>query len=79
LVEILRNELDGGEAEAIALAVELEADQILIDERRGRIVAARINLKYVGILGILALNDPLAFFVGGIGFAGEDNLYWAIR
>ncbi len=53
LVEILRNELDGGEAEAIALAIELNADQVLIDERRGRMVAARSNLNYVGILGIL--------------------------
>ncbi|MDJ0800857.1 MAG: DUF3368 domain-containing protein [Calothrix sp. MO_167.B12] len=53
LVNILRNELDGGEAEAIALAIELNADQILIDERRGRMVAARSNLNYVGILGIL--------------------------
>lgn len=35
VVEALRNELDIGEAEAIALALELEADQILIDESRG--------------------------------------------
>lgn len=50
LVEILCNELDGGEAEAIALTVELEADQVLIDEHRGRAVAARLNLQYVGVL-----------------------------
>jgi predicted nucleic acid-binding protein len=53
LVEILRNQLDGGEAEAIALAVELNADQVLIDERRGRMAAAQLSLQYVGILGIL--------------------------
>lgn len=53
LVEALSNELDTGEAEAIALAVEIQADQVLIDERRGRIVASRLNLHYVGILGIL--------------------------
>jgi len=53
LVEVLSNELDIGEAEAIALAVEIQADQVLIDERRGRLVASRLNLHYTGILGIL--------------------------
>ncbi|NJL89024.1 MAG: DUF3368 domain-containing protein [Coleofasciculaceae cyanobacterium SM2_1_6] len=53
LVEALSNELDIGEAEAIALAVEIQADQVLIDERRGRLIATRMNLRYTGILGIL--------------------------
>jgi len=53
IIEALSNELDRGEAEAIALAIELEADQVLIDERRGRLVADRLNLRYIGILGIL--------------------------
>lgn len=53
VVEALQNELDLGEAEAIALALELQADQLLIDERLGRTVAARLNLRYTGILGIL--------------------------
>ncbi len=53
LVEALSNELDIGEAEAIALAVEIQADQILIDERRGRLIANKLNLQYTGILGIL--------------------------
>ena len=53
IVEALSNELDIGEAEAIALAVEIQADLVLIDERRGRLVAAKLNLQYTGILGIL--------------------------
>ncbi|MUG91054.1 DUF3368 domain-containing protein [Scytonema sp. UIC 10036] len=53
VVEALRNELDLGEAEAIALAIEFKASQVLVDERRGRIVAARLNLRYTGVLGIL--------------------------
>ena len=53
LVEALSDELDIGEAEAIALAVEIQADQILIDERRGRLIANRLNLRYTGILGVL--------------------------
>lgn len=53
LVKALSNELDIGEAEAIALAVEIQADQVLIDERRGRLIASRLNLRYKGILGVL--------------------------
>ncbi len=53
LVEALSNDLDIGEAEAIALAVEIQADQVLIDERRGRLIANRMDLRYTGILGIL--------------------------
>jgi uncharacterized protein len=53
IVDALQSELDIGEAEAIALAIEISAEQVLIDERRGRIVADRFNLKYTGILGIL--------------------------
>ncbi|MGL5078707.1 MAG: DUF3368 domain-containing protein, partial [Waterburya sp.] len=53
LVEALNNELDIGEAEAIALAVEMKADQVLIDERRGRLVANRLKLRHTGVLGIL--------------------------
>jgi predicted nucleic acid-binding protein len=53
LVEALSNELDIGEAEAITLAVEIQADQVLIDEHRGRLIANRLNLRYTGILGIL--------------------------
>lgn len=53
IVKALRNELDLGEAEAIALALEIKADRVLIDERRGRIVADRLKLQYTGVLGVL--------------------------
>lgn len=45
--------LDAGEANAIALAFELQADDLLIDERLGRQEAVRLGLSIVGILGIL--------------------------
>lgn len=53
LVETLRKELDGGEAEAIALAVENKADLLLLDERSGREVAARYGIQQMGVLDII--------------------------
>lgn len=45
--------LDPGEANAIVLAQELQATQLLIDERLGRNEAKRQGLRVTGILGIL--------------------------
>lgn len=53
LAQLLKQTLDRGEAEAIALATELKADWTLLDEREGRKVAKSLGLKVTGILGIL--------------------------
>lgn len=53
IVDALQAELDIGEAEAIALAVEKQANLLLIDERRGRQVATRMGLTYIGLSGVL--------------------------
>jgi len=52
-VESLRKDLDAGEAEAIVLALELECDLLLIDERLGNKIAAEYGLHTVGLLGVL--------------------------
>jgi uncharacterized protein len=53
LLRVLDGELDRGEAEALALAFELRAELLLVDERRARKVAARLGLNVVGVLGVL--------------------------
>lgn len=45
--------IDAGEAEAIALASELYAELIVIDEAVGRRVAKERGLSIVGVLGLL--------------------------
>lgn len=45
--------LDPGEAQAIALAVEIGADLILIDERVARRAALDHGIKVVGVAGVL--------------------------
>jgi predicted nucleic acid-binding protein len=47
--------LGTGEVEAIALAQELKADQILLDERRASAVARRLGLVVTGTLSVLSL------------------------
>ena len=53
LVHVLREDLDRGEAEAIALAIQVKAARILLDEREGRRVAKSLGLKITGVLGVL--------------------------
>lgn len=53
LIQLLRRELDQGEAEAIALAVQLKSDWLLLDEKEGRRIARTLGLKITGILGII--------------------------
>ena len=47
--------VDRGEAEAIALAEELHADHLLIDERKGRRLAQQQGVPVVGLLGVVLL------------------------
>ena len=49
----LRSSLDVGEAEAIALAEEFQADIVLIDEMAGRETARTCGFTVLGTLGLL--------------------------
>ena len=52
LVLELTEELDLGESEAIALALETGADFLLIDEKLGRLEAIERGIEIIGVLGV---------------------------
>jgi uncharacterized protein len=85
LARALDREIDRGEAEAIALAVDLQADLLLADERRARRVAERLGLPVVGVLGVLiegkqkgfisAVQPILDDLLANAGFRISPRLY----
>ena len=54
-------DLDRGEAEVIALAQELNANLVIIDERLGRRHARRLGLPITGTLGVLLRAKQMGF------------------
>jgi hypothetical protein len=83
--DVLKRELDAGEAEAIALALEQEANIVLLDERQGRRRAEAFGLRITGVAGLLieAKRQELLKEVGPVlmalrdeaGFWMSDHLY----
>jgi len=53
LKKVLRTLLDEGEAEAITLALEIDADLVLLDETEARRIAKNLGLKVTGTVGTL--------------------------
>ena len=53
LLRLLLLQLHRGEAEAIALATDLSADFVLMDEQEGRQLASKTGLAVTGVLGVL--------------------------
>ena len=52
-VEMLLADLDLGEAEAIALAKEIDPDKVVMDDLDARRFARRVGLDLVGTMGLL--------------------------
>ena len=58
--DIETTNLDLGETEAIALALELDL-RLIIDEKRGRKIATQKGVRIIGLLGVLEANYRLEF------------------
>ena len=59
-VRALAMKLDQGETEALALALELHADFVLMDETQGRAAAKRLGLPVTGVVGVLGAAKAAA-------------------
>jgi len=55
LYEQLIIQVHSGEAEAMVLAIELDADYLLIDEQKGRAIAKKMGIPITGLIGIFIL------------------------
>lgn len=85
LLRLLRRDLDRGEAEVIALAVEYQADLVLLDESEARQIAGTFGLRKTGVIGVLirakleskiaALRPDLDNLRDQAGFWIEEKLY----
>jgi predicted nucleic acid-binding protein len=85
LVRALRHELDDGEAEVIALAIEHPGSLALLDESDGRRIASSLGVERTGVIGVLlrakhegripSLRSELDKIRIDAGFWIDDDLY----
>jgi len=85
VVDLLGLGLHRGEAEAIALAIELHSSLILLDDADARLAATALGLRKTGVIGILikakadgkieSLRRELDALMDRMGFYIDDGLY----
>ena len=85
LVTALGRDVDRGEAETVALSLQLEADLVLLDEKEGRHAAERLGLNVVGVVGVLlearargalaSVQPQLGALRHTAGFCLSDSVY----
>ena len=84
-VASLRTVLDRGEAEAIVLALELNAEFLIIDESSDRAIARQYGINIIGVLGVLleakrqglivAVKPLMDQLIGQVEFWGSRQVY----
>jgi predicted nucleic acid-binding protein len=84
----LGNRLGRGEAEAIAIALEREADLVCLDDHAARTEAMRLGLEVKGTLGIMKRLMELGKFrsdtkallenLKRMDFRVKDKIFWEI-
>ncbi len=76
--QILEFQIDTGEASAIALALEIGADLIILDDNKARRVAEKLNLTITGTLGVIitAKNKNLISSIIPILKKLRQNNFW---
>jgi predicted nucleic acid-binding protein len=90
LVDLLQMDLHKGESETIALAVQLAADIVFLDESEARRIARVYGLSITGVIGVLirakhearipSLKEELDRLRNDAGFwIGDDVYYKALR
>ncbi len=84
LVHLLRRTVDAGEAEVIALATELDAAHVVLDDAAARTEARDLDVTVVGTIGLVirakqaghvSAVQPLLDALQGSGFWMSDDLY----
>jgi len=88
LVNALERRLGRGESEAIVIALEKDADVVVLDDHTARSEAMRLGLQVKGTLGIIRRLKELGEFEGDlrelygrlreIGFRVKEKLFWQI-
>jgi uncharacterized protein len=79
LVRLLKRELQDGEAETLALAVERQEEVVLLDESDARRLAAVYGLRKTGVVGILIrarLDGKLASLRQELDRLRQDAGFW---
>ena len=88
LVKSFQMNLDYGESEVLALAIDMDASLIIIDEKEARQVAEIYNLNKTGFIGILIKAEKLGLIDSAIGlidlaiekgFRINNNLYIKLK
>ncbi|KXK16242.1 MAG: hypothetical protein UZ14_CFX002000044 [Chloroflexi bacterium OLB14] len=60
-VNLLLDEMDLGEVETIVLAVEMKAEWVLMDEKKGRRKLSQLDIPKIGTIGILLKAKQLKY------------------